>query len=136
MPFLSSSQQALATVHIEMNTGAWEILTSINLRRLHVFARHIISPDDFRQPRSSKVLFTWLLFAAVLARISLKILQTKLPPTKLIVRFLIELAGLLADFEHPVGRQTEHLGDAADLVVFGGAGKERKTKEEFHNDTA
>lgn len=63
-------------------------------------------------------------------------LQSVGPAPKLIVHFLIELARLLADFQHPVWWQTQHLGDTRDLVVLRTSREQRQTKEQLDNDTA
>lgn len=82
--------------------------TSLHLVLLHSLPGHRVRSDDIWQPCLLKVLLARLLFRTMLPRILLHRLQSVRSPPKFIVYFFEKLSRLLADFEHPRGRQSQH----------------------------
>lgn len=90
----------------------WETLTSLDLILLHTLPGHGIVPNDIRQSCRTEILLARLLFRTMFPGVLLHGLESVRPPTKLIMNLFEEFAGLLSNFQHPVGRQTKHFGDA------------------------
>ena len=109
-------------------------LTPINLRLLHVLARHRVRLDDLRQRIRLEVLLAWLLLDPTLSRVLLHALEMVGAPPKLVLSLLEELASLLAHLDHPVWRVPEHLDDPRDLVVLGRAGEQGQAEEQLNHD--
>ena len=73
------------------------MLTTVNLRLLHAFARHGVIADDVWKSGGRKVLFAGLLLGAVIPGVLFHCLEPVVFPTKFIVRLLEEFARLFAD---------------------------------------
>lgn len=85
--------------------------TSLDLILLHSLPGHRVVPDDIRQSRRTEVLLARLLLRTMFPGILLHGLETVRPPAKLVMNLFVKFARLFANFQHPVGRQSKHLGD-------------------------
>jgi len=131
---------ALERVDIEqavnkVNEGFAVSHFSLDLVLLHALPGHRVVADNIRQTGRVEVLLARLFLGTMFPGVLLHGLEAIGPPPKFIMHLFVEFAGLLANLQHPIWRQTKHLGNARDLIVFRATREQRQAEEQF-NDNA